>query len=374
MKSNKQQKNSGHVNWKNGKIYPRILDDFNYFILGEGMSQKILNVLYQSDDNYAMVTGVSIVSMCENNQHLDEINFYLIDDGIAPSNKKKIESICNRYGRTLIYVDSAPIRNKLIELNVQPWRGTYTTYYKLFAAAGLDMPTDRVLQIDGDTIINGPLDELIEMDLGESVCAATYDCVLTDYKSTLGIPKDDYYYNCGVMLISKTNWLKYHCTEKIIKHLSSVRSRYFVVDQDIVNLLFRHNIKYMSPTYNFNSCFYIYGIDYVYKIYDLTDDIYIPRDEVTDVMEKGPLINHCMSAMTGRPWEHNSIHPQNGLFDRYLALTEWDDSDKLNVRRTFVFRAQRIAYEHLPMSIYWHIHKFVLTLWMREQDRKCQKA
>ena len=41
------------------------------------MSQKILNVLYQSDDNYAMVTGVSIVSMCENNQHLDEINFFI---------------------------------------------------------------------------------------------------------------------------------------------------------------------------------------------------------------------------------------------------------------------------------------------------------
>ena len=202
------------------------------------MNPKILNVLYQSDDNYAMVTGVSIVSMCENNQHLDEINFYLIDDGIAPSNKKKIEKICSQYGRNLIYVDSEPIRNKLIELNVQPWRGTYTTYYKLFAAAELNIATDRVLQIDGDTINNGPLDEIIEMDLGESVCAATYDCVLTDYKGTLGIPKDEYYYNCGVMLISISNWKKYHCTERIINHLSNVRSRYFVVDQDIVNQIY----------------------------------------------------------------------------------------------------------------------------------------
>ena len=130
----------------------------------------------------------------------------------------------------------------------------------------------------------------------------------------------------------------------------------------------------MSPSYNFNSCFYIYGIDYVYKIYDLNDDIYIPRDEITSVMEEEPLINHCMSAMTGRPWEHNSIHPQNELFDRYLSLTDWNDSDKLYVRRTFVFRAQRFAYEHLPMAIYWHIHKFVLTFWMREQNRKCLKA
>ena len=81
-----------------------------------------------------------------------------------------------------------------------------------------------------------------------------------------------------------------------------------------------------------------------------------------------------MSAQTGRPWEHNSIHPQNALFDKYLALTPWTDADKLTVRRTFVFRAQRFAYEHLPMSIYWVIHRVVLTMWMNEQDRKCKKG
>ena len=91
-----------------------------------------LNVLYQSDNNYAMVTGVSIVSLCVNNSHLADINIYLIDDGISEDNLEKIRKLVCRYNRNLVIVDSAPIKQKLIELNVQPWRGTYTTYYKLF--------------------------------------------------------------------------------------------------------------------------------------------------------------------------------------------------------------------------------------------------
>lgn len=338
------------------------------------MNKRILSVLYQSDNNYAMVTGVSIVSLCHNNQHLDELHIYLIDDGITEENLARIGRICERYGRTLHIVDSTPIRDRLIELQVEPWRGTYTTYYKLLAASMLELPTDRVLQLDGDTVINGPLDALIDMDLEDCVCAATRDCVLTEYKRTLGIGREEFYYNCGVMLISQPNWMAHHCTERIVEHLTKVRSKYFVVDQDIMNVLFRNEMLYMSATYNFNACFYIYGVDYSFKIYHLTDDIYIPHEELQRILDEGPVINHCMSAFTGRPWEHNSIHPQNELFDHYLAMTEWTDDDKLTVRRTFVFRAQRFAYTHLPLSVYWHFHRAVLTVWMWNQDRKCRKA
>lgn len=54
---------------------------------------KIQNVLYQSDNNYAMVTGVSIESLCMNNAHLDQINVYLLDDGISKENLARIRGI-----------------------------------------------------------------------------------------------------------------------------------------------------------------------------------------------------------------------------------------------------------------------------------------
>lgn len=41
------------------------------------MNKDILNVLYQSDDNYAAVSAISIASLLENNKHLKQINIFL---------------------------------------------------------------------------------------------------------------------------------------------------------------------------------------------------------------------------------------------------------------------------------------------------------
>ena len=41
-----------------------------------------LVVVYSSDDNYARHTGVSIVSLLDNNKHFDDIHIYVIDNKI----------------------------------------------------------------------------------------------------------------------------------------------------------------------------------------------------------------------------------------------------------------------------------------------------
>ena len=170
---------------------------------------KILNVLYQSDNNYADLTGVSITSLLINNQHMDEINVYVLNDMISEINLEKMQKICDEYSRNLIVVDTRAIIKRLIELEVEPYKNTYTTYFKLFAVGNLDINSDRLLQLDGDTIVNGPLDELLEMDLDGCVCAATYECILNEYKKLIDVPEKDKYFNCGVLLINKKFWEEY---------------------------------------------------------------------------------------------------------------------------------------------------------------------
>ena len=48
-----------------------------------------LNILYQCDDNYAPYTGVSMSSLFRRNKNIEEINIYILDDGISEENKKK---------------------------------------------------------------------------------------------------------------------------------------------------------------------------------------------------------------------------------------------------------------------------------------------
>ena len=54
---------------------------------------KILNVLYQTDDNYAPIAGVSMTSLFETNRHLDEIHVYMLDDGIYGENLEKYRTL-----------------------------------------------------------------------------------------------------------------------------------------------------------------------------------------------------------------------------------------------------------------------------------------
>jgi len=334
---------------------------------------RILNVLYQSNDYYAPITGVSLTSLMIHNQDLDEINVYLLNDQISHENLERFQEACKDFSRNLTIIDTEEILIKLRdELKVSPFKGTYTTYFKLIAISSLDLPTDRVLQLDGDTIITGSLAPLCEMDLEDVVMAATYDCTMNGYKALIDIPLTDKYYNCGVILVNQKKWLEEDCEGQIVHHLKHVRNGYYTVDQDILNVLFRKQTKYLDLKYNFNSGFYIYGIKESLKMYDLKDEYYNTTKEV-EVAYQNPIIYHCMGAMTGRPWEQNSIHPQNELFDKYLGMSRWKGFQKVAVNRKMVFKLQRFLYQVLPRSLYIPFHKKGQKSYLEKMNNQVQK-
>lgn len=332
---------------------------------------EVLNVLYQSNDNYASITGVSLTSLLENNKDIDEINIYLLNDSISKTNINKFKKVIKKYNRNIYIIDSSDILKKLKDLNVSPFKGTYTTYFKLIALSTLKLKTDLILQLDGDTIINGSLKDLIDMNLKNNILAATYDCTMNGYKSLINIPLTDKYYNGGVLLINQKNWNKEKCTEKVIEHFKNVRNGYYTVDQDILNVLFRKKIKYLDIKYNFNSGFYIYGIKESLKMYDLKDEYYDSYEKIKKTYNS-PVIYHCMGAMTGRPWELNSIHPQNDIYNKYKEISPWKNEPLKVVNRNLIFKFQRLLYKYLPRNLYIPIHKISQKMYLTKMDKKVQ--
>lgn len=328
---------------------------------------KTLNILYQSNDYYSVVTGVSMTSLCENNKDIDEINFYVLNDSISEQNMQKMQQVCDTYHRNLIPVDTQVILKRLLDLKVAPFKNTYTTYFKLMALKSLNIPNERIFQLDGDTVINGSLMELIDMDLSDYILAATYDCTMNKYKPLIDIPETDKYYNGGVLLINLARWKSEKCEEQIVEHLKNVRHGYYTVDQDILNVLFRKKFKYLDLKYNFNSGFYIYGIKESLKMYGLKPEYYNTVEEVQKAYES-PVIYHCMGAMTGRPWEKDSIHPQNAIFDRYLAMSPWKDYEKASVKRKSIFKIQRKLYQILPRPLYIPLHRIAQNRYLKNMN------
>jgi len=333
---------------------------------------RVLNILYQSNDYYGPVTGVSMASLMENNKDIEKINFYILDDKISEENKLKMQAVCKQYKRSLTFINTDKILSTLKSLKVAPFKNTYTTYFKLFALNDIHLDNGIVLQLDGDTVINGSLKELCDFDLKGSICAATYDCTMNSYKAMIGIPLSDKYYNCGVLLFNQKEWVKYKCQNKIVEHLRNVRKGYYTVDQDIINVLFRNKIKYLDLKYNFNSGFYIYGIKESLKMYDLKSNYYNTIEEIKTAAES-PIIYHCMGAMTGRPWEQDSIHPQNEIFDHYLAMSPWHDYKKVKVSRKKIFRIQRALYQVLPRAVYISLHKIGQRRYLNTMNQSVQR-
>ena len=55
-----------------------------------------MNVMYASDDNYAWLMGISMISLFENNRGSLEINVYLFGDNLSEENQSVMTSIANQ--------------------------------------------------------------------------------------------------------------------------------------------------------------------------------------------------------------------------------------------------------------------------------------
>ena len=46
-----------------------------------------MNILYTCDDNYVWLMGISVISLFENNQNINEITVYLLGEKVKDKNK-----------------------------------------------------------------------------------------------------------------------------------------------------------------------------------------------------------------------------------------------------------------------------------------------
>lgn len=323
-----------------------------------------INVLYQSDDNYAMVSGISITSLLENNKHLDAINIFYCAYKISDKNKAKLIGLAKRYKNAHIkFLNGTKYHNTLTRLGVKPWHGVYVTWLKLLAFGDVALSTDRLLFINGHTIINGSLDELITMDLGDAVMALSYDCLTNRHKKTIGLSENDGYFNCGIMLINHKKWMSENIESVLIRHLRE-KSDYVIADQDLCNVLFRGEIRLLNVTYNFSSAYYAYDVKTLLRINGLSSEYFYSYE---DIMENyyDPKIIHSLFGIKGKPWEQGNSHPQRYLWEKYLRLTPWKNEVRKQAVHTMTWR----LYDVLPKFVFMILYKYsVESKFGRSQD------
>lgn len=320
-----------------------------------------LNILYQFDENYAPYAGISMLSLFCNNKDIDDLSVYCITMDVSDKNIEMLNLTAEKFNRKIIYLNSDRVVTNMKNINIKGWNGSLATWMKMFIIEELVGVIDNLLYIDCDTLIKGSLKELTDFDFEGNAVAAVADSIGFRHYRRLGLKKNKYYYNAGVIFFN----IKYFEENKnffnnMIDHLKKNVDRYSINDQDLLNDYFDGNIKTLSPRYNFQGIHCMYRDDVYYKVY-AKNEVYYDRNDI-NYARQNPGIVHFFRALGDYPWEPGNLHPVKEEFEKWKSRSLWKDYKVSRKKRTMFFRIERILYIVLPKQMFLRLFKFMKSV------------
>lgn len=289
------------------------------------MGEKI-DIVVCTDKWYVMPTGVMMYSVCVNNQDSDITFHVIVDESVTLKSKDNLKNTVERFvnKRVLFYemnshlIDNYPTRKNKATI-------TQAAYYRLFVTDIVPPNINKVLYLDGDTIVRHSLTSLWKIDLSGYALAAVTDMSSgkSEYYNRLRYPMELGYFNSGVLLINLDWWRNNNAVALFMEYIAKYSERIKFQDQDVLNVVFSNQILSLPLTYNFQHGFLKKKPGYDYRKYE---------KEVEEA-RKDPVIVHFT---LGKPWEKTvpDAHPFTSTFTKYQRQTIWRNYKKIDRRST----------------------------------------
>jgi len=324
-----------------------------YMLNGKG--GKVLNqnkdyhIIYASDDAFAEILGISMISLFENNTDSKCITVYILDDGISEKNKSKLNSISERYDNSkLIWIEAINIE-EILEMSVQVDRKSISQYARIFMSRVLPREVKRVLYLDCDVIINSSLEELWNLDLQSNTIGALKDAFSKQYRSNIGLKPNDIMFNSGVMLVNLELWRQRNVEERVLNFIIKNKGKIQQGDQGALNAVLCHEVYCFEPKFNSVSIFF----DFTYEdmlIYRKPPDFY-NKDEVMEAVNNPVIIHFTTSFLSKRPWIDGCEHRYKHLWYRYKQISPWRESANYADKSSKLLRCYLKLFDILPQKV-----------------------
>jgi len=226
----------------------RILIIFLSILLNSYYSRLInhkIAIAYGLDNQYTYPTIVSITSILENASSHTYYIFYLLVDKktFKKENKEKFENLEKRYERCEINIIEITDKNFK---NANTKRYPLATYYRLILADLLP-DINRIIYLDGDTLIYTDLSEMYNLDMGNNIILGFVD---NSYKKAeeFGI-KTYKYIVAGVLLINLKKIRKENFTAKFFEFMDKNQDKLTQEDQTVINIVLHGRIGFLPPKF-----------------------------------------------------------------------------------------------------------------------------
>jgi lipopolysaccharide biosynthesis glycosyltransferase len=212
------------------------------------------------DDNFWAPAYATMRSVCLSSKHPARIRFHLVHTGLTPEHAAVLESIGTDYGAQLTFIDIS--HSELLKSRIAAFPAIKRkdlnpiVYARLFLGEVIDAAVKRLLFLDCDLFIRGPLDGFYTMDMaGHALCGVQqpdrFHCVAgRDLKARSAMSVSDPYFNAGVLLIDLEQYRQMDFARMLTETLAPDELSLFYYDQDIINYCFRGRILEIAERWN----------------------------------------------------------------------------------------------------------------------------
>lgn len=287
-----------------------------------------MDVCYASSDEFAIHTGISLLSLLENNKNIIG-DVYILDYGLLEDNKARLNQICENYGVNCSYIFAKDLLMKIgQETGIKNFRDSYATYSRAFLDMILPESIDKILYIDSDTVVTGSIEALLSFDMTDKVIAGTANCnfyaIRKDQKDRSPelnlLSQNTLYVHCGILLYSLENWRKKKCTEKIFDTCKKMESFRFA-DQTIINNALDESLFGMLPL-KFDASMHNFCDKYNLRIY--RGGNWYTDEEIWEALKEPAIVHYCGGVLQ-RPWFSVCVSRQRHQYYYYKNMSPWKD-------------------------------------------------
>lgn len=310
-----------------------------------------MNVLYQSDKNTQYYMGVSIYSLLLNNKSDYRIVIYIINNGLDAVFINDLYNLIEEFNAEVKLLDGRVLK-EYFEINVFPEyigkRKNKKSYYKLFWDLVITDKLSRLIYIDCDTIVQGEISKLVNMDMKGKVLGMVCDALVTDEIELIGLKHNDYYYNSGVILFDAEKWISEKCSNRVMEHAKK-NNMYGTVDQDLINVEFYTQIIKLPICYNVQSIHMVTDSETYCREFKRRN--YYNIYEIKQGIEEACII-HFLKFIGKNPWDRGSRHPCRKIFFEYLQGTPWKGISERKVQTNLLYSIEEMLFLLLPNRLF----------------------
>ena len=136
---------------------------------------KPISIVVASDNFFSIMIAVLLKSIDVNHISDEHIDFYIIDDGISTSFKKKLARMVDPARITLKWFRSKAIIPTSISIPMDRSAFPPTVFLRIFAPYIIDPTAEKLIYLDVDTILQDDISKLWNIPLGDYTIGAVQD-------------------------------------------------------------------------------------------------------------------------------------------------------------------------------------------------------